>query len=77
MVVKTGAPAASACVPRTASRACLMPESAATFVSPAEVKRMVPKVTAVSKMPRMKPASPMRLTMNAFLPASEADFFRK
>ena len=26
-------------------------------------------------MPRMKPKSPMRLTMNAFLPASAADGF--
>ena len=25
--------------------------------------------------PRMKPKSPIRLTMNAFLPASDADFF--
>jgi hypothetical protein len=35
----------------------------------------VPKVTKISSIPRMKPKSPMRLTMNAFLPASEADCF--
>jgi hypothetical protein len=28
-------------------------------------------------MPRMNPKSPMRLTMNAFLPASAADGFVK
>jgi hypothetical protein len=28
-------------------------------------------------IPSMKPKSPMRFTMKAFLPASEADFFRK
>ncbi len=39
------------------------------------VKSMVPKVTKIRKMARRKPKSPIRLTMKAFLPASEADFF--
>src|SRR5215831_5604120 len=34
-----------------------------------------PKRVTISRMPRMKPQSPMRLTMKAFLPASDADFF--
>src|ERR1035438_10345274 len=38
------------------------------------VKRSVPTVLNSSSMPMMKPASPTRLTMNAFLPASPADF---
>ena len=38
-------------------------------------KSSVPKVVKISSMPRMKPKSPMRLTMKAFLPASAADFF--
>src|SRR5439155_1624238 len=38
-------------------------------------KSSVPKWTKASSTPRMKPKSPMRLTMNAFLPASEAVFF--
>ncbi len=33
------------------------------------------EVTKSSSTPRMNPKSPMRLTMKAFLPASEADFF--
>ena len=41
------------------------------------VKRTVPSTESISSMPRMKPASPTRLTMNAFLPASPADFFWK
>jgi len=41
------------------------------------IRREVPSVTAVRRMPRMKPASPMRLTMKAFLPASAADLRRK
>jgi hypothetical protein len=36
---------------------------------------MVPNCTKISSIPRMKPTSPMRLTMKAFLPASAADFF--
>ena len=35
-------------------------------------KSSVPNVKNTRKMPRMKPQSPMRLTMNAFLPASDA-----
>ena len=77
IVVSTGAPAASACALSAPSSAWRIPELAAVSVSPAEVNRIVAKVTAVSKMPRMNPASPMRFTMKAFLPASEADFFRK
>ena len=41
------------------------------------VKRTVPSTDSMSSMPRMKPASPTRLTMNAFLPASPADFLWK
>jgi hypothetical protein len=36
---------------------------------------MVPNCPNTSNIPRMNPTSPMRLTMNAFLPASAADFF--
>src|SRR5262249_55416760 len=36
---------------------------------------MVPKRTNASRMPSTNPKSPMRLTMKAFLPASEADVF--
>ena len=39
--------------------------------------RAVPKTENISSMPRMKPESPMRFTMNAFLPASAADFLWK
>src|SRR4029077_2358212 len=42
---------------------------------PTSWKSSVPKVTNSSSMPRMKPKSPMRLTTNAFLPASAADCF--
>ena len=38
-------------------------------------KSSVPKRQKIPKMPRMKPQSPMRLVMNAFLPASDALFF--
>ena len=38
-------------------------------------KSKVPKVTKIRSIPRMNPKSPMRLTTNAFLPASEADCF--
>ena len=41
------------------------------------VNRTVPSTDSISSMPRMKPASPTRLTMNAFLPASPADFLWK
>ena len=37
-------------------------------------KSRVPNVKKIRKMPRMKPQSPTRLTMNAFLPASDAVF---
>ena len=40
-------------------------------------KSTVPKRTNTSRTPSTKPKSPMRLTMNAFLPASAADFFVK
>ena len=40
-------------------------------------KSSVPNVRKSKNMPSMKPKSPMRLTMNAFLPASAADFCRK
>ncbi len=35
-----------------------------------------PNVANTSRMPTVKPKSPMRVTMKAFLPASAADFFR-
>ena len=35
-------------------------------------KSSVPNVTKTRNIPARKPTSPMRLTMNAFLPASEA-----
>ena len=37
-------------------------------------KSSVPKSAKMPKIPRMKPKSPMRLTTNAFLPASAAEF---
>jgi len=37
----------------------------------------VPNTDSISSMPSTKPASPTRLTMNAFLPASAADFLWK
>ena len=37
-------------------------------------KSSVPKVKKTRKTPSTKPQSPMRLTMNAFLPASDALF---
>ncbi len=36
-----------------------------------------PNVQKSSATPTVKPASPMRVTMNAFFPASEADCLRK
>ncbi len=41
------------------------------------VNRTVPSTESMSSMPSMKPASPTRFTMNAFLPASPADFLWK
>src|SRR6476620_8163552 len=38
-------------------------------------KSSVPNRRNTPRTPRMNPKSPMRLTMNAFLPASDADFF--
>src|SRR5262245_58003559 len=38
-------------------------------------KSMEPNAVHSSRTPRMNPKSPIRLTMNAFLPASAADFF--
>ena len=38
-------------------------------------KSSVPKVKKTSSIPRMKPKSPIRLTRNAFFPASDALFF--
>src|SRR4029079_15834835 len=38
-------------------------------------KSSVPNVANNASMPSMNPKSPMRLTMNAFLPASAADCF--
>ena len=35
----------------------------------------LPKCVKISSVPRMNAKSPMRLTMKAFLAASEADFF--
>ena len=35
-------------------------------------KSRVPNVTKIRNIPTRKPASPIRLTMKAFLPASEA-----
>ena len=42
---------------------------------PISVNRMVPSSAEVRKIPSKNPASPTRLTMNAFFPASDADFF--
>ena len=53
------------------------PGKAVGSARPFEVKRIVPNVVEIRKMPSRNPVSPMRLTMNAFLPASEADFLRK
>ena len=39
-------------------------------------KSKVPNVVKTRSMPRMKPKSPIRLTTNAFLPASAADGLR-
>src|SRR5690348_13605458 len=38
------------------------------------VNLRVPSTESISSMPNTKPASPTRLTMNAFFPASPADF---
>src|SRR5262245_66323932 len=38
-------------------------------------KSIVPNWTNASSTPSTNPKSPIRLTMNAFLPASDADFF--
>ncbi len=40
------------------------------------VKFTEPKVQKASSTPTVKPKSPMRVTINAFFPASAADFFR-
>jgi hypothetical protein len=40
-------------------------------------KSSVPKVRNSKNIPSMNPKSPMRLTMNAFFPASAADFRKK
>ena len=52
------------------------PHAASTGISPAaaitERKSSVPNVVKTRNIPARKPASPMRLTMNAFMPASEA-----
>jgi len=39
------------------------------------LKSSVPNAVKAPNMPRMNAKSPMRFTMNAFLPASPADFF--
>ncbi len=39
-------------------------------------KSSVPKIRKTSSIPRRNPKSPIRFTMNAFLPASAADRFR-
>ena len=39
------------------------------------LKSTVPNAVNASSTPRMNATSPMRLTMNAFLPASDADVF--
>ena len=48
-----------------------------TALAKSGTKSKVPNTRKSRNMPSMKPKSPMRLTMKAFLPASEADFFRK
>jgi len=40
-------------------------------------KRSEPSTFIIRNIPSRKPASPMRFTMNAFLPASAADFLLK
>ena len=39
------------------------------------VKSIVLKVTKISIMARIKPKSPTRFTIKAFIPAADADFF--
>ncbi len=39
------------------------------------IRLSVPRCAAARAMPMMRPVSPTRFTMNAFLPASEALFF--
>ena len=41
------------------------------------LKSSDPKVAKIRNIAKLKPRSPIRLTMNAFLPASEALFFKK
>src|SRR5882724_3877071 len=60
-------------VPKTPQPSC----DHGSALAKREAKSSVPKVLKSKNMPSMKPKSPMRLTMKAFLPASEADFFRK
>jgi hypothetical protein len=51
-------------------QACSIGSSAAAFITAR--KSSVPKEPKIRSIPSRKPASPMRFTMNAFLPASEA-----
>ena len=49
----------------------------AASASPTALNWSVPSVVKAASMPSTNPASPMRLTMNALLAASDADFLRK
>src|SRR5579871_351201 len=60
-------------VPKTPQPSC----DHGAALAKSDVKSSVPKVLKSKNMPSMKPKSPMRLTMKAFLPASDADFFKK
>ena len=67
MAVTTGSPTLS-------SRLAASPLRAASVIV---WKSKVPNVTVKSITPSRNPASPMRFTTNAFLPASAADFLLK
>jgi len=54
----TGAPKPNVCASTAALSDCRIPAAPDASGKPWEVKRMVPSVTAVRRMPRMKPASP-------------------
>ena len=49
-------------------------EGSAAAAAKTVAKSRVPNKAKTPKIPRMKPKSPIRLTTNAFLPASAADF---
>ena len=60
--------------PKPATSGAKWPPRSSALTS---VNRTVPSTDIMSSIPRMKPASPTRFMMNAFLPASAADFLWK